>query len=175
MKNFASGIVATACLLGSLVSHAEDCAFKWDIHREHALFAGAAKPATASTSADAPTSMALGALYQIKLSPAESVSYVLPPGKKLLTDGTFAGLIAFHVPASGAYRVALDGPFWIDVVANHQLVGTKDFGGPQNCPGGPRKLVEFDLKTDTNYLLQISAASMEQVKVSITPSANSTP
>jgi hypothetical protein len=175
MKYFLSGAVATACLLGTLVSHAEDCAFKWDIHQEHALFVGTAKPATASTSAAAPTSVTLGALYQIKLWPAESVSYDLPPGKKMLTEGTFAGLVAFHVPATGAYRVALDAPFWIDVVANHQLVGTKDFGGPQNCPGGPRKLVEFNLKADTNYLLQISGASAEQVKVAITPSANSAP
>jgi hypothetical protein len=175
MRHFLSGAAATACLLATLVSHAEDCVFKWDIHREQALFAGTAKSAVASTSAAAPTSVTLGTLYQIKLFPAESVSYDLPPGKRMLTEGTFAGLLAFHVPATGAYRVALDGPFWIDVVANHQLVGTKDFGGPQNCHGGPRKLVEFDLNADTNYLLQLSGASAEEVKIAITPSANSTP
>jgi hypothetical protein len=164
-------------LIASIHQAAADdgCAsFKWDIHREHALFTGPATPQTAAAGATGAPSLALDRLYEITLTPQDGVTYPVPPGKKMLTDGAFGGTVAFSVPSAGAYRVALDGPFWIDVVGGGQLTPTKDFGGPQHCEGGPRKLVEFELRAGTPYLLQMSAASSAHVKVAITSSSPAT-
>jgi hypothetical protein len=170
MKSFSSVLLYICVACWSASSAADECAFKWDIHQEHALFVGASKPAAAATTAKTAPTIDLSTLYAVKLSSAEDVIYETAPGKKMLTEGTYGGSLAFTVPSSAAYRVALDGPFWIDVVADHKLVATKDFGGPQDCPGGPRKLVEFELKGGTSYLLQISGAAVDHVKVAITPS-----
>jgi hypothetical protein len=172
MKCFVTVLMTLSGLvLSGQVLAAEECAFKWDIHKEHALFAGSTKPTAAATTAAAAPALSLDTLYAVKLSPADGVKYDVPPGKKMLTDGTFGGSLMFKVPATGTYRVSLDGKFWIDIVGDHQLVATKDFGGPHDCPGGPSKLVEFELKQGAAYLLQISAASTQEVKVSITRSA----
>lgn len=171
MKCVLSSLAAFFWLFSGAAPAAEECAFKWDIHEEHALFVGAAKAAAAASAPAAAASLDLNTLYAVKLAPADALSYEVPPGKKMLTDGTFGGTVAFTVTSPGAYRVALDGPFWVDVVADHQLTATKDFGGPQQCPGGPRKLVEYQLKAG-KYLLQISGASVDQVKVTITASVS---
>ena len=174
MKSGLMMLAVTGLSLGLLSSAlaADECTFKWDIHKEHALFAGSGTSASAAPAATAAPAIKLDTLYSVKLAPSDSVKYDVPPGKKMLTDGTFGGSLTFKVPATGAYRVSLDGHFWIDVVGEHQLVATKDFGGPHDCPGGPSKLVEFELKQGTTYLLQISAASSQEVKVAVTRSGS---
>jgi hypothetical protein len=166
-----SALVLLFALGASTVRGAEECTFKWDIHQEHSLFIGTAKPAVASSTAGTAANVDLGALYAVKLASAEGVQYDAAPGKKMLTEGTYGGMLAFKVPKDGTYRVALDGPYWIDVVLDHQLTQSKDFGGPQNCPGGPRKLVAYELKGGATYLLQISGAPSDQAKVSVTAAA----
>jgi hypothetical protein len=171
MKPALSAWVLLSVLSTGSVRAAEECAFKWDIHQEHSLFVGTAKSAAAGSTAGTATHVDLGALYAVKLASAEGVHYDAAPGKKMLTEGTYGGMLAFKVLKDGTYRVALDGPYWIDVVSDHQLIQSKDFGGPQNCPGGPRKLVAYDLKGGATYLLQISGAPADQAKVSVTAAA----
>jgi hypothetical protein len=72
------------------------------------------------------------------------VTFALSPEKKMRTDGAVAGLALLQLTAPGNYRVSLDVPFWIDVVASGELATTRDFQGQPSCDA-PHKIVEFDL------------------------------
>jgi hypothetical protein len=147
---------------------ADNCAgFKWDVTREHALFSGPSVAlAAGKDTASAPT---IGAdrLYQFQLVPQGDVSFALAPGKKMLTDGAFAGLATLELKAPGYYRVSVDVPFWIDVVANGKLAATRDFQGQAGCDA-PHKIVEFDLSDATHFVLQVSGATKATVRLTVT-------
>src|ERR1700761_7820118 len=99
MKYFMSVLIALSGLMlsGHALADAE-CAFKWDIHKEHALFTGSPKPTSAAAPPAPPRARSLAPLCGGKLAPADSVKYDVPPGKKMLTDGTFGGSLMFKVP-----------------------------------------------------------------------------
>ena len=142
--------------------------FKWDITPEHALFTQAPQAATAGHDlASAPTLKAQQ-LYELSLTSQDSVKFVLPPGKKSLADGTFAGLVHLKVPAAGSYRISLDAGFWIDVVSHQKLIDATDFGGMHGCDA-PRKVVIFNLPAGDDLVLQISQAAKDRVRVTLTP------
>src|SRR5579859_1053439 len=111
-----------ALLLGSAATPtlADDaCAgFKWDVSKERALFAGSAAPLAAGKDRTSAPEVVPNRLYQLRLTPQDHVAFVTPPAKKILTDGTYAGIAVLKIPAPGSYRVAVDIPFWIDVVAD---------------------------------------------------------
>jgi hypothetical protein len=68
---------------------------------------------------------------------------------------------------SGSYRVAVDMPFWIDVVSNGALVAAKDFQGQHGCTA-PHKIVEFELVGTRPFFLQLSNAAADSVRLTIT-------
>ena len=142
--------------------------FKWNITQEHALFTGAPESLTAGHDlASAPT-MKAQTLYELALAPQDTVKFILPPGKRGLPDGAFAGVIHLHVPAAGSYRVSLDAGFWIDVVGDQKLIESSDFGGMSGC-NTPRKVVIFNLPASNDLVLQISGAAKDRVRVTLTP------
>ena len=107
-------------MLGSSVALADDkCVdFKWDASREHALFAGT--PETLKAGADfksAPTIEA-NKLYALQLLPQGQVTFMTAPRKDNTTVGANAGLASLRIAVPGNYRVSIDAPFWIDVVAD---------------------------------------------------------
>ncbi len=156
------GVAATA-------SHADDCVdFKWDVSQERALFSGPATAVTAGADAKSAPTVSLNHLYELKLPAEDQVTFAATPGKKSPRAGSYAGLVTFKIPASGSFRVAVDMPFWIDVVQDAALVAGIDFQGQHGC-NSPHKIVVFDLKGTRPYLLQLSDAALGSVRLTITP------
>jgi hypothetical protein len=141
--------------------------FKWDVTAERALYAGTATPLAAGADANSAPAMQLAHLYTLKLMPQEKVTFAATPGKRTPKPGSNAGIVTFKLPASGSYRVAIDMPFWIDVVSNGALVDAKDFQGQRGC-SAPHKIVVFDLVGTRPFFLQLSSAAPDSVRVTIT-------
>ena len=141
--------------------------FKWDVSQERVLFAGPATPVTAAADPKSAPTLQLNHLYELKLSKQEQVSFAVTPAKKSPRDGSHGGLVTFKIPASGSYRVAIDMPFWIDVVSNGALVAADDFQGQHGCPS-PHKIVQFDLLGSRPFFLQLSNAAPDSVRLTVT-------
>jgi hypothetical protein len=161
-------ICVALCVCGIKSARADDCVdFKWDVTQERALYAGTAAPLAAGTDAQSAPLVQLNRLYELKLAPQDKVTFAAAPGKRMPNPGSHAGVVTFKLPASGSYRVAIDMPFWIDVVANGALVTAKDFQGQHGC-SAPHKIVEFDLAGTRPLILQLSNAAPDSVRVTIT-------
>jgi hypothetical protein len=146
----------------------ESCVdFKWDVTQERALFAGSATPLAAGADPKSAPALLLNHLYELRLSKQEQVSFAVTPGKKSPSAGSYGGMVTFKLPASGSYRVAIDMPFWIDVVSNGALVVANDFQGQHGC-SSPHKIVQFDLLGTRPFFLQLSNAAPESVRLTIT-------
>ena len=141
--------------------------FKWDVSQERALFAGSATSLAAGADAKSPPAIQPNQLYELKLSVQEHVSFAVTPGKKSPREGSHGGLVAFKILGSGSYRIAIDMPFWIDVVSNGALVAATDFQGQHGC-ASPHKIVLFDLKGTRPFTLQLSNATPESVRLTVT-------
>ena len=158
-------------------SHAQSCHdFAWDVHRERRLLAGPPHDVKGGTSAAATPRVLPDELYEVQLAPQSQVQYVTPPGKVMLSDGAYGGMVKFTVPRTGSYRVALDAPFWIDVVAGGKLLATEDFSGQRGC-ANPRKIVIFQMPAGEPLTLQISGARSAQAEFTLTaaPQGQSAP
>jgi hypothetical protein len=107
-------------------------------------------------------------LYSLQLSAQDTVGFsVIPPAKKSAA-GAYGGLAALTVSAPGIYRMAMDLPSWIDVVADGALVKATDFQGQHEC-GAPHKIVEFELAGTRPFLLQLSNVAVDKILLTITP------
>jgi hypothetical protein len=71
------------------------------------------------------------------------------------------------------YRIALDQPLWVDVIANGTVVQAKDFQGRPGC-NAPHKIVEFLLPAASPITLQFSGSAVRVVKVTVTRSPGGT-
>ncbi|HEX4583999.1 MAG TPA: hypothetical protein VH183_04160 [Burkholderiaceae bacterium] len=144
--------------------------FTWDVSRERALFATAAEPVPGGKNDASAPLLAPDQLYELALAPQEQVAFAAPPGRKKGVEGASGGLARLHLTAAGDYRIALDQAFWIDVVANHQIVASKDFQGRPGCQA-PHKIVLYSLPAEKDLILQFSGATAERLKLTITPVA----
>ena len=153
-------------------AHANDpcAAFTWDVSHERTLFRGEPKSLHAGQTVAASPKLAIDRLYQLQLKRQPEVVYVAPPRSKSGIDGGYAGLASLAVKTTGLYRIALDQPLWIDVVANGSLVLAKDFQGRRGC-NSPHKIVEFELPAGIPLTLQFSGGSTSMVKVVVTRSS----
>jgi hypothetical protein len=162
------GMGAALLLAMATMARAEDaCAgFHWNVSQERALFA--TRPDALSPGSN-PTSAPLiraDHLYEWTVLPQETVTFAVAPGKKI-TDGAHAGLARLRLDAAGIYRVSLDQPFWVDVVADGKVIPSKDF---QDAPGcqTPHKIVEFELPAGKELLIQLSRATDPRVRMTVT-------
>jgi hypothetical protein len=172
MTRYARISILVALILGAISAktYADDCVdFKWDVTQERALFAATATPLPAAADPRSAPTVLLNHLYALKLMPQDQVAFAATPGKKTPTAGSNAGLVTFKLPASGSYRVAIDMPFWIDVVSNGALVAAKDFQGQHGC-SAPHKILEFELVGTRPFFLQLSNAAPDSVRLTITAS-----
>src|SRR5260370_1435806 len=142
----AAVLLAIAWVAAAAPAFADDACvdFKWDVSQERALFAGSATPLAAGADAKSAPAMQLNHLYELKLAAQEQVSFAVTPGKKSPREGSHGGLATFKILGSGSYPVALDMPFWIDVVSNGALIAATDFPGQHGC-ASPPKIVQVDL------------------------------
>jgi hypothetical protein len=147
---------------------ADPCArYKWDITRERALFAATASPiAAAKEGGPSLSTIATDQAYRVQLFPAAEVVFATAPGKASPAEGSYAGMLAFKVPVAGSYRVAVDLPMWLDVVADSRLVPAADYEGQHDC-AAPRKIVQFSLEANKALILQMSGVSEASVRVTI--------
>ncbi len=159
---FAAALAAAAPVLAD-----DACVdFRWDVTQERALFAGPATPLAAGVDPKSAPPVVLNRLYEIALSKQDKVRFAAGPGKKSPRAESYGGLVTFKIPASGSYRVAIDMPFWIDVVSNGALVAANDFQGQHGC-SAPHKIVQFDLLGTRPFFLQLSNAAPQSVRLTI--------
>jgi hypothetical protein len=171
-QGIASILLFAAASITGTVARAEDgCVdFKWDVTQMRALFAGTAQPLSAGTDIASAPALQPNHLYALKLLPQERVSFTTKPGAKGTYAGSHAGLATFQVAQPGSYRIAMDAPFWIDVVANGALLPAKDYQGQHSC-NAPHKIVEFELPGSRVLTLQLSNAAVDEIRLTITPVA----
>jgi hypothetical protein len=172
MRTFAWALVAGWLVLPlSTMAAADDpcAAFTWDVHHERELFAAAPQSVAATAKLAAAPALAGEHLYALQLLPQAQVSFVVAPGKHRSTDGPYAGLARVTVPQAGSYRISLDAPLWIDVLANGGALAARDFQGRPGC-SAPHKIVEFELPAHTPLTLQFSGAQSATVKLALTRS-----
>jgi hypothetical protein len=167
-RRLLSGFLVLALTCAARPALAEDCLdFKWDVSKERALFAGDADTLKAGKDpASAPT-VVPNRLFKLALAPQDQVTFSASPARKGANPAAFAGLVALKIPAAGSYRIALDLPFWIDVVSNGALVPAKDFQGQHAC-SAPHKIVEFELSGSQPFIVQFSGAANDTVLVTVT-------
>ncbi|MEA1675614.1 hypothetical protein [Nitrospirillum sp. BR 11163] len=125
-----------------------------------------AVPVMAATTPAAAPPLTPGTPARVTLAAKEGVTLAVAPPKPA-GEKTYAGTVAFTVPADGPYRIALDGGAWIDVVADGKpLLSTSHKHGP-NC-SGIRKVVDFGLAAGT-YQLQLSNSPAATITVLVVP------
>jgi hypothetical protein len=142
--------------------------FKWDVSQERALFAGTAATLKAGKDPGSAPTVVPNRLFKLLLAPQDQVTFSAAPAKKAASPVAFAGLVALKIAAAGSYRIALDLPFWIDVVSNGTPLPAKDFEGQHAC-AAPHKIVEFELVGTQAYVLQFSGAANDSVLMTVTP------
>jgi hypothetical protein len=164
-------------ILALMVAHAARAApaddacvdFKWDVSKERALFAGTPMALTTGKDAKSAPVVAPNRLYKLRLLARDQVTFSASPAKKPESSTAYAGLAALKISMPGSYRIAVDLPFWIDVVSNGSLVAAKDFQGQHGCRA-PHKIVEFELVGLRPFVLQFSSATNDSVLLTVTPS-----
>jgi hypothetical protein len=158
-------------MAGATAAHADDgCLdFKWDVSKERALFAGT--PAVLKGGRDLASAPIVvpNRLYTLRLAAQEQVAFAVAPAKKPSASPANAGLATLKIAAPGSYRVSVDLPIWIDVVAQATLVAAKDYQGQHAC-SAPHKIVEFELAGTQPYILQFSNAAADSITLTVTPS-----
>jgi len=161
-----------ALLLGSSALPAgaadEDCVdFKWDVSRERILFAATPAELTAGKDRASAPPIVPNRLYRLRLKAQDTVAFAVSPGKQLTGTPAFAGLATLRIAAPGSYRIAVDVPFWIDVVSNGALLRPTDYQGQHSCRP-PHKIVVFDLAGGKPFTLQFSNAVMDKILLTVT-------
>jgi hypothetical protein len=148
--------------------------YKWDVQREVGLFA--ATPTALAAAANAATAplITTDTHYALQLQPQDAVQYAVPPSKRMLADGAHGGVLKFQVARPGAYRIALDAGFWIDVVQEGRSLPALDFNGQRDCVG-PHKIVVYELPAGVELVLQLAAATTDTARLAVTPVAAATP
>jgi hypothetical protein len=169
-----SRFVAACVVLGLTVAascaraEGDPCArFSWNIAHERALFATAPQSLAAGRKPTAAPPLAPERLYQLQLTAQDQVVMLLPAGKKTPVDDAFAGLARLPALQPGSYRVSMDQPAWVDVVADGHLIDPSDFQGRPGCLA-PHKIVQYLLPAAHELVLQFSAATGRELHVTIT-------
>jgi hypothetical protein len=153
---------------GGASASADPCAaFSWDVTHERALFGEAPHRLSAGLAPSDSPALTTGQLYELTLAPRSQVHFVTAPEKSRSPEG-YAGLAVLTLPSAGVYRVALDQPIWVDVVAEGSPIRSRDFQGRSGC-NAPHKIVEFVLPAKVALTLQLSSATSPMVRVAVLP------
>ena len=165
----AAMLTATIAAPARVYAAGDNCQeFSWDVSRERSLFGSSAETMAAGADSGAAPTLEPAHLYALQLKPIGQVSFVTAPGKRGAADGGYAGLATLRIPAAGLYRISVDAPVWIDVVADGGLMGVRDFQGAHDC-AAPRKILLFEFPVPRQVVLQISGAGSPAVRIGVTP------
>jgi hypothetical protein len=145
----------------------DPCAgFSWNVAHERALFATAPESLTAGRDATSTPVLMPDRLYELRLGSQSQVALLVPPGKKVIPEGSFAGMARLRLQAE-TYRVSVDQSLWIDVVADGRMIESADFQGRAGCLA-PHKIVQYSLPAGQELLLQLSAGVGPRARLTIT-------
>jgi hypothetical protein len=142
-------------------------AFSWNVSHERELFAASARTGATGTNPAAAPLLDSDRLYELQLNALEQVQFVVQPGKSKGGNGPYAGLARLRLSKAGLWRIALDQPAWIDVIANGQVIASSDYQGRSGCHA-PHKIVQFELPAKQELLIQLSGTPEKQVRLTIT-------
>lgn len=115
----------------------------------------AGRVATASAQATGAPALSPGQGTRVALHPIAHVSLPVRPAKP--GPGGHAGLLAFHVPRAGRYRVLQGAPGWMEMVRNGRAIASTTHGHGPQC-SGIRKMVDFDLGPGRHVLELVGVA-----------------
>lgn len=146
--------------------------FSWPVAHERRLFAETAKTVAGGPDADSAPAIKLNRAYDVILMPEDVVRFAAPRGQELLSTSGYGGLLKFSVPRAGLYRVSLDLPFWVDVIARDGPIKSGDSQEQEDC-NAPHTVIEYQLPGRTTLILQLSGNSNTRVRLTVTatPSA----
>lgn len=174
MSKTRAPVLLFALALAAVARADDPCdGFAWDVRVERALFAREAQPATAAPAAALAPELAVATPYALLLVPQEQVQFAVTPGKKTVPAGAHGGLVTTRVSRAGRFRISLDAPAWIDVVAAGQTLRSQAFQGRAGC-SAPHKVVEFELPAG-QVLIQVSAAGPDRVRLTVTEAPAAAP
>jgi len=141
--------------------------FSWDVARELAALQTPSTGITAGSGPDDVVRIELDTHYQVRLPAQSALTFAARPGKPMLDEDAYAGLLTFQVPGDGRYRVAITSGHWIDLVEGEEIVRSLDFQGRRACPL-VHKIVEFELHAGRDLVLQFAGGNAAGVGVVIT-------
>jgi hypothetical protein len=138
----------------------------WDMGSEISAFKSTAENVAAGAALGALPPLELGVLYVLKLRPQTDVTYLQASSKKSLVQAPLGGMTSFAIAKPGVYRITIDSPLWVDVVGPDGTVAPSAFTGWHDCRLF-RKSVEYTLQGPESYVLQVSEATPELVRIVI--------
>jgi hypothetical protein len=151
---------------GGASATADPCGvFSWDVSHERALFSETPHRLSAGHAPSESPALTAGQLYELTLAPQPQIHFAAAPEKSRSAEG-YAGLAVLTLPAAGLYRIALDQPIWVDVVAEGTRLPARDFQGRSGC-SAPHKIVEFVLPAKVTLTLQLSSGSSPTVRLAV--------
>jgi len=176
LMRVAAALAALLALPFASTTAAEDpcAAFSWDVHHERDLFSKQPVDlASGKALADAPA-LTPDRLYELELRAQPEVTFSAPPSRTWPQEATYAGLARLTVETAGVYRIALDQPAWVDVVAGGVVLQSRDAQGRVGC-SAPYKVVEFSLPAGKPLVIELSASVTPSIRVTVSRSPTQTP
>ncbi len=146
--------------------------FTWDVSHELDVLGQPAKSLNASANGKKPAHLDLDQHYAVKLVPQGMVKFAVKPGNPVHDAAAQAGVLAFHAPKAGKYRISISTSHWIDLLDGPLVVISQDFQGQSGCAKA-RKIVQYELSGNKDFVLQLSGGSQPNVDVVITPVTSS--
>jgi hypothetical protein len=169
-----AGVAVAVAAQRAIADQDDPCAgFSWNVARERALFAAAPQSIAAGRELKSTPLLAPDRLYELQLGKQGQVTMPLAPGRKSVGDAgydghaRYAGLARLQLPRAGSYRISLDQPAWIDLLADGKMLDSSGFQGRPGCVA-PHKIVQFTLPAGPELVLQFSAATIPRLRVTIT-------
>jgi hypothetical protein len=105
----------------------------------------------------------------VALRPAEEVTLTsVRMGKPDGWEDTFAGLLELRVPQDGIYRISASASTWIDVLSSDTAIPRMRPNHRLHRCGQVHKSIEFPLKKDDSYWLELSSSKSPMLSLMIT-------
>lgn len=153
-----------------------DCStYAVDVSRERAAMLSLDPAQALVADASAPPMLVSDRPYRLRLAAQQGFPFAVPPERRQLDEGAYAGLARFTVSTTGRWRVSLDAASWIDVVdAAGTRVAACHFEGRHGCVG-LRKWVEFPLVAGVEYTLQLSGGNDAAITILVSGASHRMP